>query len=102
MPLPRILAGLVGGGAAAGIGLTAYAMHEARQYTVPHAEVPLLPPGARPLRVLHLSDLHLPPGQTRKQEWVRGLADLQPHLVVDTGDNLAHRDAVPFVLDAFG
>ena len=34
-------------------------------------------PAARPLRVLHLSDLHLTPGQTRKQEWVRGLADLR-------------------------
>ena len=102
MPIARVLAGLLGGGAAAGAGLTAYAVHEARRYTLRRAEVPLLPPGARPLRVLHLSDLHLTPGQTRKQEWVRGLADLRPHLVVDTGDNLAHRDAVPHVLDAFG
>lgn len=102
MPLARVLAGLAGGGALAGAGVTAYALREARQYTVRRAELPLLPPGARPLRVLHLSDLHLTPGQTRKQDWVRGLADLQPHLVVDTGDNLAHRDAVPFVLDAFG
>ena len=52
--------------------------------------VPLLPPGSPAVRVLHLSDLHLTPGQTRKQEWVRGLADLKPDLVVDTGDNLAH------------
>ena len=27
--------------------------------------------------MLHLSDLHLTPGQTRKQEWLRGLADLR-------------------------
>ncbi len=31
--------------------------------------------GARPLRVLHLTDLHLMPGQRRKVEWVRELAD---------------------------
>ena len=31
-----------------------------------------------------------------------GLAGLRPDLVVDTGDNLAHRDAVPVVADALG
>ncbi len=85
-----------------GAGLTAYAAHEARAYTLRRVEVPLLPPGARPLRVLHLSDLHMTPGQRRKQEWVRGLAALRPDLVIDTGDNLSHRDAVPVVCDALG
>ena len=42
------------------------------------------------------------PGQRRKQEWLRGLADLEPDLVVNTGDNLAHRDAVPVVTEALG
>ena len=60
------------------------------------------PPGHRPLRVLHLTDIHMTPGQRRKQEWLRGLADLEPDLVVNTGDNLAHRDAVPVVTDALG
>jgi predicted MPP superfamily phosphohydrolase len=64
--------------------------------------VPVLAPGARPLRVLHVSDLHLTPGQKAKREWVRSLAGLEPDLVVDTGDNLAHREAVPAVLDALG
>ena len=59
--------------------------------------VPLLPPGALPLRVLHLCDVHLTPGQTRKQEWVGGLAALRPDLVISAGDNLAHADAVPVV-----
>ncbi len=86
----------------AGAGLTAYAVRETRQYTLRRVEVPLLPAGARPLRLLHVSDLHMTPGQTRKQEWVRGLADLRPDLVVDTGDNLAHHDAVPVVCDALG
>ena len=64
--------------------------------------VPVLAPGQRPLRVLHVSDLHLVPTQRRKIEWVRALAGLEPDLVVDTGDNLAHLDAVPAVLDALG
>ena len=36
--------------------------------------MPLLPAGAPPLRVLHLSDLHMTPGQARKQAWLRDLA----------------------------
>ncbi len=52
--------------------------------------------------MLHLSDVHMTPRQHRKQEWVRGLAALEPDLVVDTGDNLAHLQAVPSVLDAYG
>ena len=96
--LPR----LVGSAAAAGTAATAYAAWEARRYVLRHRTLPVLPPGARTLRVLHLSDLHLTPGQTRKRAWLADLAGLQPDLVVDTGDNLAHRDAVPVVRDALG
>jgi predicted MPP superfamily phosphohydrolase len=102
MSLTPILGGLAGAGAAAGAGLTAYAMCEARAYTLRRVQVPLLPAGARPVRVLHLTDLHMTPGQTRKQEWLAGLATLRPDLVVDTGDNLAHAAAVPVVRDALG
>jgi predicted MPP superfamily phosphohydrolase len=51
--------------------------------------------------VLHVSDLHLTPGQERKQRWVNELAGLDPDLVVVTGDNMAHPDAVPSVIKAF-
>ncbi len=88
--------------AATGTALTAYAAWEARQYTLRRVTVPVLPPGRRPLRVLHLSDVHMTPGQRRKQEWLRSLAGLRPDLVVDTGDNLAHRDSVPVVRDSLG
>ncbi len=93
---------LLGAGALAGGSLTAYALCEARAYTLRRVEVALLPPGSRPLRVLHLSDIHMMPTQRRKQEWLRGLASLEPDLVVDTGDNLAHPDSVPVVRDALG
>ncbi len=89
-------------GALAGAGLTAYALAEARAYTLRRVTVPVLPPGSPDLRVLHLSDLHLTPDQTRKQKWLRGLAGLDPDLVVDTGDNLAHHASVPVLLDALG
>jgi len=102
VPLTRILGGLAGAGATAGAALTAYAAWEARQYTLRRVEVPLLPAGARPLKLLHLSDLHMTPGQRRKQEWLNGLALLRPDLVVNTGDNLSHRDAVPVVTSGLG
>lgn len=85
---------------AAGIGWGAGV--EVRWYALRRVEVPVLPTGHRSLRVLHVSDLHLTPRQTSKARWLRGLADLRPDLVVSTGDNLAHLDAVPAVLDAYG
>lgn len=95
-------AGPLAASAAAGAALTAYAAWEARQYTLRDVAMPVLPPGARPLRVLHLSDIHLVPSQRRKLAWLSRLAELEPDLVVDTGDNLAHREAVPPLLDALG
>jgi predicted MPP superfamily phosphohydrolase len=80
----------------------AYAMWEAHQYRLRRVSVPVLDRGAEPLRVLHLSDLHLTPRQKGKSAWVRRLAALEPDLVVNTGDNIAHPDAVPAVLAALG
>ncbi|MGH8823765.1 MAG: metallophosphoesterase [Jiangellaceae bacterium] len=91
---------------ALGLGVTAagclaYAAgYEVRAFRLRRFDVPVLSPGSRPLRVLHVSDLHMTPGQDRKKAWVRGLAALEPDLVVNTGDNLAHMQAVPAVLDA--
>ncbi|MEP7090602.1 MAG: metallophosphoesterase [Nocardioidaceae bacterium] len=88
------LAGTAGLGYAAGI--------EVRWFALRSATVPVLPPGHRPLKVLHVSDLHMTPTQHRKQAWVRELAALEPDLVVSTGDNLAHPRSVPVVLAALG
>jgi predicted MPP superfamily phosphohydrolase len=93
---------LAGGAALGAAGLTWAAGYELRAFTLRRVEVPVLAAGQRPLRVLHLSDLHLVPNQRRKRAWVRALAGLEPDLVVDTGDNLGHLEAVPAVLDALG
>lgn len=91
----------VGSLAAAGVAALAYAsLVERNWYALREVTVPVLPPGASPLRVLHLSDLHLTPSQRRKRDWVRDLASLRPDLVVDTGDNIAHADGLRPVLDA--
>ncbi|MDO9378192.1 MAG: metallophosphoesterase [Nocardioidaceae bacterium] len=75
---------------------------ERRWFALRRVEAPVLPAGSAPLKVLHLSDLHMTPNQQGKQRWVAGLADLAPDLVVSTGDNLAHPEAVPAVLRAHG
>ena len=95
----RLAAGL----AVTGAATFAYAsLVERNLYTLRRFDVPVLPPDAEPLRVLHVSDLHLTPGQQRKQGWVADLVGLDPDLVVVTGDNMSHPDAVPAVGRAFG
>lgn len=91
----------VTGGAALGAATVAYgAGVECRRWTLREATLPVLAPGTRPLRILHISDLHMTPGQTSKQRWVADLAALEPDLVVNTGDNLAHARGVPGVVAA--
>ncbi|MCW2515088.1 MAG: putative phosphohydrolase [Mycobacterium sp.] len=86
------------GSLAAGI---AYAtLIERNAFVVRETTMPVLTPGSSPLRVLHLSDFHMTPGQRRKQAWIRELANWQPDLVINTGDNLSHPKAVPSVVQA--
>ncbi|MGQ0574298.1 MAG: metallophosphoesterase [Pseudonocardia sp.] len=94
---------LAAGAAGAGAVTVAYAAGVERlRWTLREATLPVLAPGSRPLRLLHVSDLHMTPGQAGKQRWVAELAALEPDLVVDTGDNLAHPRAVPAVVKALG
>ncbi|MDQ4503824.1 metallophosphoesterase [Sinomonas sp. ASV322] len=86
--------------ASAGLATAAYGWWEKDQFRLREETVAVLPPGSRPLRVLHLSDIHFVPGQTKKARWLAGLADLAPDLVVNTGDNLSHLEAVDPLLDA--
>ncbi|MGL5863138.1 MAG: metallophosphoesterase [Phycicoccus sp.] len=91
----------LGGLAAAGVAGVAYAaLVERTWFALRRFAVPVLTPGSAPIRVLQVSDLHLTPGQAGKIAWVRALADLEPDFVVNSGDNLAHVDAVPALLRA--
>ncbi|QIZ35514.1 metallophosphoesterase [Saccharopolyspora sp. ASAGF58] len=88
---------------ALGAAAVAYsAAIERRHWTLRQATLPVLAEDAAPLRVLHISDLHMTPNQRSKQRWVAALAELDPDLVVNTGDNLAHPHAVPAALRAMG
>jgi len=101
--LARTAGRVVGLGALAGVAGIGYAAGiEVRNFTVRRFDIPCLPAGSRPIRVLHVSDLHLTPNQGFKRRWIASLADLEPDLVVNTGDNLAHQDAVGPLLEDFG
>ncbi len=93
---------LAAGIAVTGAATLAYAsMVERNLFTLRRFDVPILRPDAEPLRVLHVSDLHLMPWQRRKQRWVADLASLDPDLIVFTGDNMAHTDAIPALVRAY-
>jgi len=88
----------VAGGAAFGYA----SIIERNWFALRRFEVPVLPPGAEPIRVLHVSDVHLTPGRHRLMSWIRSLDALAPDLVVNTGDSIAHAEAVLPLLDALG
>jgi len=88
--------GAIGAGAAVwGIGIERYL------FTVRFHDVAVLPAAAAPIRVLHLSDAHMAPWQHRKQQWIAALAELQPDLVVNTGDNMGHPEGLRGLRAAF-
>jgi len=82
--------------AAAGGACVAYGAGVEREwYVLRHATVPALRPGGRgPLRVLHVSDLHLWPGRRRIRRFLDRARDCGPDLVVATGDLLGGDDTV--------
>ncbi|MFD8532137.1 metallophosphoesterase [Streptosporangium canum] len=81
-------------------GLAYASVVERNAFRLRRFDVPVLEPGRRPVRILHLSDLHLTPGRRMLIDWVRSLGDLKPDLVVNTGDTIAHPDAVGPLLHA--
>ncbi len=91
----RAAAGVVGLGAAT---LAYGTLVERNAFTVRQFDVPVLAPGSAPLRILHVSDLHITPNQRRKQEFIRDLARLRPDLVVNTGDTISHARAIPAIM----
>lgn len=97
---PALIAlGAVG---AAGVACAVWGVGiERHLFTVREATAAALPADSAPIRILHISDAHMAPWQRRKQEWLASLADLEPDLIVNTGDNLGHRDGLDGIRRAF-
>ena len=77
-----------------GIGIERYL------FVIRRESVKILPPNSTPITVLHIGDIHLAPWQKRKAKFVHSLGALKPDLVINTGDNLGHADAIGPVLTA--
>ena len=69
-------------------------------YVLREADMPILPAGHADIRILHFSDLHLTPARKSEIADIKSFISLKPDLVISTGDFLAHKHAVPVVLDA--
>ncbi|MFM6978095.1 MAG: metallophosphoesterase [Micrococcales bacterium] len=79
-----------------------YGMTFARwRFVIHHSEVHVLPNGAKPIRVLHISDVHMAPWQKRKQEFIKSLGGEAADLIVNTGDNLGHSDVIHVTMNAY-
>lgn len=96
-----------------GLSTLTWANLQTRDFHLLEYELALLEPGTlagdngdgddkASFDILHISDLHMIPGQRAKVEFVSSLGALEPDLVINTGDNLSDERAVPWVLDALG
>ena len=99
-PSLKTSAAVAAGTAALAVGYAT--VIERNAFVVREVTMPVLSPGSTPLRVLHLSDIHMRPTQRHKQAWLRELSRWEPDLVVNTGDNLSHPRSVPAVVQALG
>ncbi|MGV0715080.1 metallophosphoesterase [Mycolicibacterium sp. XJ662] len=98
---PSTLKRTAAAGAGALVAGIAYAsIIERNAFVLREVTMPVLSPGSSPLKVLHISDIHMRPTQRRKQAFLRELVALEPDLVVNTGDNLSHPKAVPAVVQS--
>lgn len=84
----------------AGAGLS-WGLIERRWFALRHQTIPALAPldPGGMLRVLHLSDLHLQPGDRRMRQFISRSVRRGPDLLVVTGDILGHPEAVDDAID---
>ncbi|KAA0973626.1 metallophosphoesterase [Paeniglutamicibacter gangotriensis] len=92
----------VGAGVASAGVLFGYGLGQTTKFILREETLALLPEGSTPIRILHLSDIHMAPQQELKRRWLHSLADLQPDLVVNTGDNLGHQNGLDALITALG
>lgn len=98
MRFGKLAARFIGAGALALAG----AVWENSRFGLNEISLPILQAGSTPIKVLHISDIHLLPGQKSKRAWLRDLASQPVDLVVNTGDNIASDGGVEALLTDLG
>lgn len=94
--MKRLLAGL----GLAGIGVATWSLIEAHAYRVSQWQTPAPHADFAGLKILNISDIHLLAADRKKIQFLRDVADLEPDLVVLTGDQLSEPEALPALLEA--
>ena len=86
---------------ALGVAILLYAsLIERNWFAVRRHRIPCLPEGSSNMTVLHLSDLHLRSGQRRKRAFLKGLARVEPDLLIATGDFIGDGQSNAETVDA--
>lgn len=69
------------------------------RFIVHHEHVNILPVGSTPIKIVHISDIHLAPWQNKKIKFIESLGEQNPDLVINTGDNLGHKDVISLTIE---
>src|SRR6056300_164728 len=97
---PKSGLALAGLGALA-LGAAAWgALVERENFRVRREILPVLDPSSDPIRVLHLSYIHIAPWHSSSVRWIRELIELRPDVVVGTGDFLGHPEGLSALTEA--
>ncbi|MGL5406893.1 MAG: metallophosphoesterase [Propionibacteriaceae bacterium] len=102
MSIRSVLGWTAAGIASFGAACVGYGICEGSDRHIRQLRLPLLPAGSHPIRILHISDIHLMARQEGKLAFLAGLSSLRPDLVINTGDNLSQAEAISPLLDALG
>lgn len=94
MRVPRILKAGAVTSAAAGAACVGWGVIEAHRYWIRTHRLAILPPDAKPLRILQVSDLHLRLSGKRLAAFLSGLSGQTYDIVLATGDLLGEPEAV--------
>ena len=69
-------------------------------FHIRQVSLPILPEGRASIRVLHFSDIHLTPNQSHAIEFIKSWVDLDPDIVISTGDHIAHPESIELLRKA--
>ena len=71
-------------------------------FQIRQVTLPVLPIGRPSIRALHFSDMHLVPTQRQAIEFIQSWRDLDPDVVISTGDHISHPKSIQTLHDALG
>jgi predicted MPP superfamily phosphohydrolase len=83
------------------VGVAVWAIFIERQlFVIRKQTLKVLSAGSAPIRILQIGDIHLAPWQKNKMRFLESLGKQEVDLVVNTGDNLGHKNAIEHLLQS--